>query len=236
MGIVNVESRTFERRLTRFEEFARRMDALCHAHRIGEPEPWLDNQQVCLLLNISKRTLQTLRGNGSLSYTRSTTRSTTGPKMYGRSLRCWKRDAGTSRSAETGYKRRGPDRGTRSGVRPDLASNRRKMGNELITEHDERIRSYFQALERLSKALETLFSKRKSSLDGESFYTDEELSQRLKISRRSLRITATRDGFPTSSWAARFFTAPRISNGCWRRVIATNFGRQGAEISQRRRS
>ena len=61
------------------------------------------------------------------------------------------------------------------------------MGNELITEHDERIRSYFQTLERLSKALETLFSKRKSSLDGESFYTDEELSQRLKISRRSLQ-------------------------------------------------
>ena len=61
------------------------------------------------------------------------------------------------------------------------------MGNELITEHDERIRSYFQAQERLSKALETLFSKRKSSLDGESFYTDEELSQRLKISRRSLQ-------------------------------------------------
>ena len=53
MGIVNVESRTFERMLARFEEFARRMDALCHAHRIGEPEPWLDNQQVCLLLNIS---------------------------------------------------------------------------------------------------------------------------------------------------------------------------------------
>ncbi len=61
------------------------------------------------------------------------------------------------------------------------------MGNELITEHNERIRSYFQALELFSKALETLFSKRKSSLDGESFYTDEELSQRLKISRRSLQ-------------------------------------------------
>ena len=61
------------------------------------------------------------------------------------------------------------------------------MGNELITEHNERIRSYFRALELFSKALETLFSKRKSSLDGESFYTDEELSQRLKISRRSLQ-------------------------------------------------
>ena len=107
--------------------------------------------------------------------------------MCGRSLRCWRHGASTTRSAETGYKQRGSDRGTRSGVGPDLASNRRKMGNELITEHDERIRSYFQALERLSKALETLFSKRKSSLDGESFYTDEELSQRLKISRRSLQ-------------------------------------------------
>ena len=61
------------------------------------------------------------------------------------------------------------------------------MGNELITEHDERILSYFQTMERLSKALETLFSKYKSSLDGESFYTDEELSQQLKISRRSLQ-------------------------------------------------
>ena len=57
--------------LARFEEFARRMDALCHAHRIGESEPWLDNQQVCQLLNISKRTLQTLRGNGSLAYTQN---------------------------------------------------------------------------------------------------------------------------------------------------------------------
>lgn len=111
MGIVNVESRTFERMLARFEEFARRMDALCHAHRIGEPEPWLDNQQVCQLLNISKRTLQTLRGNGSLPTRRSTTRSITGQKMCGRSLRCWRRGANTSRSAETEYKQWDPDCG-----------------------------------------------------------------------------------------------------------------------------
>ena len=83
MGIVNVESRTFERMLARFEEFARRMDALCHAHRIGELEPWLDNQQVCQLLNISKRTLQTLRGNGSLSYTQIN------HKIYYRSEDVW---------------------------------------------------------------------------------------------------------------------------------------------------
>ena len=56
-GNSQCRTRTFERMLARFEEFARRMDALCHTHRIGEPEPWLDNQQVCQLLNISKRTL-----------------------------------------------------------------------------------------------------------------------------------------------------------------------------------
>ncbi len=82
------------------------------------------------------------------------------------------------------------------GVGSDLASNRREMGNELITEHDERIRSYFQALGRLSKTLETLFSKRKFSLDGESFYTDEELSQRLKISRRSLQDYRNQERIP----------------------------------------
>ena len=69
MGIVNVESRTFERMLTRFEEFARRMDALCHAHRIGEPEPWLDNQQVCQLPKNPQLTLLAIPDNGSLTDT-----------------------------------------------------------------------------------------------------------------------------------------------------------------------
>ena len=30
---------------------------------------WLDNQEVCLLLKVSPRTLQTLRDNGTLAYT-----------------------------------------------------------------------------------------------------------------------------------------------------------------------
>ena len=33
--------------------------------RLGE---WLDNQDVCQMLNISPRTLQTLRDNGTLAY------------------------------------------------------------------------------------------------------------------------------------------------------------------------
>ena len=33
--------------------------------RLGE---WLDNQDVCQILNVSPRTLQTLRNNGTLAY------------------------------------------------------------------------------------------------------------------------------------------------------------------------
>lgn len=61
------------------------------------------------------------------------------------------------------------------------------MSNQLITSENERIKSFFRSLERLSSSLERLFSSRKSTLNGESFYTDEELSKKLKISRRCLQ-------------------------------------------------
>ena len=62
------------------------------------------------------------------------------------------------------------------------------MANELITqENNERVKSFFLSLDRLSSSLELLFSSRKPTLNGESFYTDEALSKKLKISRRSLQ-------------------------------------------------
>lgn len=62
------------------------------------------------------------------------------------------------------------------------------MSNELITsENNERIKSFFLSLDRLAAAMERLFVSRKPTLNGESFYTDEELSKKLKLSRRSLQ-------------------------------------------------
>lgn len=61
------------------------------------------------------------------------------------------------------------------------------MSNQLITEDNESVKSFFLSLDRLSSALERMFSSRKPTLNGESFYTDEELSEKLKISRRSLQ-------------------------------------------------
>ena len=49
--------------------FADRLDTLCRLYSDMEEKKWLDNQEVCLLLKVSPRTLQTLRDNGTLAYT-----------------------------------------------------------------------------------------------------------------------------------------------------------------------
>jgi hypothetical protein len=68
MEIVNIEAQTFEAMMSRFEAFAQKVEILC-ACQDKSLQKWLDNQDVCQILNISKRTLQTYRDNGTLAYT-----------------------------------------------------------------------------------------------------------------------------------------------------------------------
>lgn len=66
MEIVAIEKRTFEQMIQRLEDFAKQVNALCGQSR--RYENWLDNKQVCELLKISPRTLQTYRDTGVLPY------------------------------------------------------------------------------------------------------------------------------------------------------------------------
>ncbi len=68
MEIVAIEKKTFEAMVAKFDHFVRRMDAICHRHGEKRMNKWMDNQDVCQMLNISPRTLQTLRDNGTLAY------------------------------------------------------------------------------------------------------------------------------------------------------------------------
>jgi len=68
MGIVRIEPKTFEAMLSKFEGFAKRTEHYFCLHGDKDMSEWLDNQDVCQLLNISPRTLQTLRDNGTLAY------------------------------------------------------------------------------------------------------------------------------------------------------------------------
>ncbi|MCS3152918.1 helix-turn-helix domain-containing protein [Phocaeicola dorei] len=70
MEIVNIEARTFEAMLSAFRTFADLAGhPLLKLYGDMEEKKWLDNQEVCLLLKVSPRTLQTLRDNGTLAYT-----------------------------------------------------------------------------------------------------------------------------------------------------------------------
>lgn len=68
MEIVSIEKRTFEAMVARFNRFVSRMEVICQWHGEKRMSEWMDNQDVCRMLNISPRTLQTLRDNGTLAY------------------------------------------------------------------------------------------------------------------------------------------------------------------------
>ena len=60
--------------------------------------------------------------------------------------------------------------------------------NRLLTrESSEHIREFFSTVERLSVSMERFFAGRSPAMAGENFYTDRELAEKLKVSRRSLQ-------------------------------------------------
>ena len=68
MEVISIERSTYEELLASFNSFVTQMKTMAGRgtdKRLGD---WLDNQDVCQILNISPRTLQTLRDNGTLAY------------------------------------------------------------------------------------------------------------------------------------------------------------------------
>lgn len=53
---------------TKFSRFSDRVNELLAKQGSKSLKRWMDNQEVCQQLNISPRTLQTLRDNGTLAY------------------------------------------------------------------------------------------------------------------------------------------------------------------------
>ena len=66
MEIIAIEKRTFEQMKQSFVNFAGRVNELCGAS-LNKTE-WLDNEAVCKLLQISKRTLQSYRDKGTIPF------------------------------------------------------------------------------------------------------------------------------------------------------------------------
>ena len=68
MEVISIERSTYEELLTSFNSFVAQMRTMANRGNNKSLGEWLDNQDVCQMLNISPRTLQTLRDNGTLAY------------------------------------------------------------------------------------------------------------------------------------------------------------------------
>lgn len=68
MEIVVIEKRTFEQLLSEMRQLASRVELLDRKSRDRQLSKWLNGEEVCELLHISERTLQTLRSLHKIGY------------------------------------------------------------------------------------------------------------------------------------------------------------------------
>ncbi|ERM89073.1 hypothetical protein NSB1T_11830 [Coprobacter fastidiosus NSB1 = JCM 33896] len=65
-----VEEKVIEKVAEQFRRLTDKVEEVCDVYRVKGAKEYLDNQDVCLRLNISKRTLQNYRNTGKLPFTR----------------------------------------------------------------------------------------------------------------------------------------------------------------------
>lgn len=70
MEIICINKQTFEELRVRFCEFEERLTHVCRPAEDLGLKNWLDNQDVCEVLRISKKTLQVYRAKGILPFSR----------------------------------------------------------------------------------------------------------------------------------------------------------------------
>ena len=76
MEVITLSSDAFQKINSQLRSMEEAVEKLSRKHFYPLEERWLDNQEVCQTLLISKRTLQTYRDNGTLAF------SQIGSKIY----------------------------------------------------------------------------------------------------------------------------------------------------------
>ena len=68
MEIINIEKKAFETMMARFEQLAAKVQRISNRYDEKRMQKWYDNQDVCQILRISPRKLQSLRDSGALPF------------------------------------------------------------------------------------------------------------------------------------------------------------------------
>ena len=66
MEIINIEAGTFREMVMSIQLLKEKLENLKGNQTSKSLDDWMDNQEVCMALNISQRTLQAMRSNGTL--------------------------------------------------------------------------------------------------------------------------------------------------------------------------
>ena len=67
MEVLIIQKEVFEEMAAKFSRFTERVDAILAKQGGKSLNAWMDNQEVCRQLNISPRTLQAMRDNGTIA-------------------------------------------------------------------------------------------------------------------------------------------------------------------------
>lgn len=70
MTILNIEESAFETMMARFDALTHKVEQLCNNSEDLSIKEWLTNGDVCTILNIQKRRLQTYRDTGKIAYSK----------------------------------------------------------------------------------------------------------------------------------------------------------------------
>ena len=97
------------------------------------------------------------------------------------------------------------------------------MSNEVITHKHEWVRGLFSELDRITKDAATMADENQPLLGGEHYLTDMELSERLKISRRTLQDYRNNGILPYRQLGGKSSIVKEILNKCCKVAIEKSF-------------
>lgn len=155
MEIVNIEARTFEEMMERFESFVQKVEKLCSENNSNRMSKWLDSQDVCQIMDI-KEVNVICRPYEITWWTR----------IYAR----WNENSTTSlmdvEAYDPKYKKKG------GGEWMIRFSN----NSGLITRSSQQIVKFFNALDRMLEGVEQIASLNRPFLNGERYLSKKEVS------------------------------------------------------------
>ena len=154
MEIVNIEASAFMEMNDILFKIEKQLKGLNSSK--SELNEWLDNQDVCILMNISDRKLLSLRQKGLIPFSRIDR------KIY--------------------YKKED----ILSYVRNNLKTYTNNGNGTALNKDSNEVKRFIEAMEGISKMLDANSLIYRPILDGNRYITEQELSKALKITKRTL--------------------------------------------------